>query len=58
MPRTLIEGGKIMVEKRIIQIVLVSVFGVAVCLIAAAWINQRKADALEKHIGAIGKEAA
>ena len=32
--------------------------GSAVCLIAAAWINQRKADALEKHIGAIGKEAA
>ena len=32
--------------------------GSAVCLIAAAAINQQKAAALEKHIGATGKEAA
>ncbi|MBR6966748.1 MAG: hypothetical protein IKH81_06665 [Clostridia bacterium] len=32
--------------------------GSAACLIAAALINQRKADALAKHIGTIGKEAA
>jgi len=32
--------------------------GSAVCLIAAAVINQQKAAALEKHIGATGKEAA
>ena len=32
--------------------------GSAACLIAAALINQRKSDALAKHIGSIGKEAA
>jgi len=32
--------------------------GSAACLIAAAWINQRKSAVLTKHIGTIGKEAA
>ncbi len=32
--------------------------GSAACLVAAALINQRKAAALERHIGMIGKEAA
>ena len=32
--------------------------GSALCLIAAAAINQRKSSSLERHIGTIGKEAA
>ena len=37
---------------------IVYLAGSAACLICAAWINQRKAAALQKHIGTIGKEAA
>ena len=37
----MIEGGKTMVEKKMIRIVLIAVFGVALCVIAAKKILPR-----------------